>query len=47
MHWYDGWFMGGMTLWVLIGLVLVVVAIWAVVQAGFSRTTSKIRRRPS
>jgi len=39
MHWYDGWSMGWMMLWGLIGLLLVVVALWAVVQAGFSRTT--------
>ncbi|HLG57126.1 MAG TPA: SHOCT domain-containing protein [Vicinamibacterales bacterium] len=39
MHWYDGWSMGWMMLSVLIGLVLVVLALWAVVQAGFSRTT--------
>ena len=31
--------MGWMMLPVLIGLVLVVLALWAVVQAGFSRTT--------
>jgi hypothetical protein len=28
-----------MMLWVLIGLVLIVVVLWAVVQAGVSRTT--------
>jgi putative membrane protein len=37
MHWYDGVapLAGWMMLWVLIGLVLIVVAMWAVVQAGF------------
>lgn len=39
MHWYDGWSMGWMMLAVLIGLLLVVVALWALVQTGISRTT--------
>jgi putative membrane protein len=40
MQWYDGWSMGWMMLSALIGLLVVaVLALWVVVQAGFSKTT--------
>lgn len=40
MHWNEGWHMGGMWLWWLLGIVLIVGVVWLMVRTGSSQRGS-------